>query len=134
MVVHSVAFIAIGLPNAVALGVWVGVISQFVPTIGTYIAGLLPMLVAISEGLTATLVVLGFIVVYQQIENYVISPRLSQRALNIHPAVGLGAVIVGAGVLGPVGAILALPVTAIIQSSAGAYLHRHEVIAEADAA
>lgn len=129
-VVHSAAFFAIGLPNPIALGVWVGVISQFVPTVGTYIAGVLPVLVALAEGSRPTLSVLAFIVLYQQIENYVISPRLSQRTLNIHPAVGFGAVIAGAAILGPVGAILALPVAAIVSSFAGTYVHRHDVIDE----
>jgi predicted PurR-regulated permease PerM len=53
--------------------------------------------------------------------------------MNIHPAVGFGSVIAGTAVLGPVGAILALPITAILQSFGGTYLHRHELIAEADA-
>jgi predicted PurR-regulated permease PerM len=129
--VHTAAFQAIGLPNSVALGLWVGVISQFVPTVGTYIAGVLPILVAIPEGLRPSLIVLAFIVVYQQVENYLVSPRLGQRTLNIHPAVGFGAVIAGTAILGAVGAILALPVVAIVQSFAGAYVHRHDVIDEA---
>ncbi|MDQ1618103.1 MAG: hypothetical protein QOE19_672 [Actinomycetota bacterium] len=130
--VHTVAFMVIGLPNALALGLWVGVVSQFVPTVGTYIAGVLPVLVALPDGLRPTVLVLVVIVVYQQIENYVISPRLSARTMNIHPAVGFGVVIAGTAVLGPVGALLALPITAILQSFGGTFIHRHELIAEAD--
>lgn len=130
--VHTVAFLLIGLPSPFALGLWVGVISQFVPTVGTYIAGVLPALVAVTEGWQTALVVLGVIVVYQQVENYVVSPRLSRRTMDIHPAVGFGAVIAGTAILGPVGAILALPVTAIVQSFAGTYLRRHDLIDEAD--
>jgi predicted PurR-regulated permease PerM len=130
--VHTVAFLVIGLPSPFALGLWVGVISQFVPTVGTYIAGVLPALVAVTEGWQTVLVVLGVIVVYQQIENYVVSPRLSRRTMDIHPAIGFGAVIAGTAILGPVGAILALPITAIIQSFAGTYLRRHDLIDEAD--
>ena len=52
--------------------------------------------------------------------------------MNIHPAVGFGAVIAGTAILGPIGAVLALPMTAIIQSFAGSYVHRHELIEEAD--
>ncbi len=129
-IVHSLFFQSVGLPSAVALGLWVGVISQFIPTIGTFIAALLPILVASTQDLRSTVAVLAFIVVYQQIENYVISPRLGRHALKVHPAVGFGAVLAGTAILGAVGAVLALPMVAIIQSSAGAYVHRHEVIPE----
>lgn len=129
-IVHSLFFQSVGLPSAVALGLWVGAISQFIPAIGTYIAAFLPILVALTQDLRTTVLVVAFIVVYQQIENYVISPRLGRRALKVHPAVGFGAVLAGTAVLGAVGAVLALPLVAIIQSFAGAYVHRHEVIPE----
>jgi predicted PurR-regulated permease PerM len=129
---HTAVFIALGLPNALALGLWVGVISQFVPTVGTYIAGILPVLVSLTEGLRTVLLVLAIIVVYQQVENYLVSPRLSRRTMNIHPAVGFGSVIAGTAILGPVGAVLALPIVAIVQSFAGTYVHRHELIDEVD--
>jgi predicted PurR-regulated permease PerM len=131
-VFHTSVFAVVGLPSALALGLWVGVISQFVPTVGTYIAGVLPVVVALTEGWEQAVAVLVVIVVYQQIENYGISPRLSARTMNIHPAVGFGAVIAGTAILGPVGAILALPVTAIVQSFAGTYLRRHDLIDEAE--
>jgi predicted PurR-regulated permease PerM len=128
--VHSLFFQAVGLPSAVALGLWVGVISQFIPAIGTYIAAFLPILVASTQDLRITLLVVGFIVVYQQIENYVISPRLGRVALQVHPAVGFGAVLAGTAILGAVGAVLAVPMVAIIQSFAGVYARRHDVIPE----
>jgi predicted PurR-regulated permease PerM len=127
-IVHTVAFISIGLPNAVALGIWVGLISQFIPTVGTYVAGLLPVLVAVGDGLNTVLIVLIVIVVYQQIENYVVAPRLSLRTMNIHPAVGFGSVIAGTAILGPVGALLALPFIAIVQAFVSTYIRRHDVI------
>lgn len=131
-VFHTAVFTAIGLDSSLALGIWVGVVSQFVPTVGTYIAGALPVLVALTDGWRAAVIVVVVIVVYQQVENYVVSPRLSLRTMNIHPAVGFGAVIAGTAILGPIGAVLALPITAIIQSFAGSYVHRHELIEEAD--
>jgi len=60
----------------------------------------------------------------------VISPRLGRHALKVHPAVGFGAVLAGTAILGAVGAVLAVPMVAIIQAFAGAYVHRHEVIPE----
>jgi len=131
-VFHTAVFVSLGLPNALALGLWVGVISQFVPTVGTYIAAVLPVLVSLTEGLRTALLVLAIIIAYQQVENYLVSPRLSRRTMHIHPAVGFGSVIAGAAILGPVGAVLALPIVAIVQSFAGTYVHRHELIDELD--
>lgn len=64
----------------------------------------------------------------RQIENYLISRQLSAVTMDIHPAVGLEAAIAGAALLGPVGALLALPTLAIVQAFAGTYVRRHEVI------
>jgi predicted PurR-regulated permease PerM len=73
--------------------------------------------------------VLAFIVVYQQFENVVLSPRITSRTMALHPAVAFGAVIAGGAVMGPIGALLALPAAASIQALVSAYLHRYEVVA-----
>ncbi len=63
-------------PYALPLAVFTGVVSQFVPTIGTYIGGALPVAVALtSQGLPQALGVLAFIIGYQQLENLYFSPR-----------------------------------------------------------
>ena len=107
----------LGVPFALSLGIWVGVLSQFVPVIGTYIAAILPGLVALTfnDWVTALLVV-GFLVLYQQIENYLISPRITSRTMEIHPAVSVGAIIIGGTLLGGIGVVLALPMAGIIQA------------------
>jgi predicted PurR-regulated permease PerM len=127
-VFHWLAFTLIGLPWAVALGAWVGVLSQFVPVIGTYLAGVLPLVIALGDEPVLALWVLGVIVVYQQLENYVLLPRITATTLAIHPAVAFGAVIVGASLLGPVGALLALPAAATVVAFISAYVSRHEVV------
>ena len=62
------------------------------------------------------LIVIGFIVVYQQIENYFFAPRITARTMELHPAVAFGAALAGASLLGFVGAILALPGAAMLQA------------------
>jgi predicted PurR-regulated permease PerM len=126
---HWVAFRVIGLDNAEVLALWVGVISQFVPVVGTYLAGLLPVVVALAQSPVKALLVLGFVVLYQQIENYLFAPRISARTMQIHPAIAFGAVIAGAALLGPVGAVLALPAAATIQAFVSSYVERHDVVA-----
>ena len=109
---------------------WVGVISQFVPVVGTYIAGVLPLVVGLLGEPVDGLWVLVTIAVYQQIENYLISPRITAHTMQIHPAVAFGSVIAGSAILGVVGALLALPAAATIQSVIGSVARRHEVSEE----
>jgi predicted PurR-regulated permease PerM len=117
----------LGVPFAVPLAVWMGLVSQFIPTIGTYIAMSLPLLVAVVEDPVDALVLLIFFTVYQQIENYLLSPRITSRTMQLHPALAFGCAIAGAGISGVVGAFLALPVAAIIQAIGSTYIHRHDV-------
>jgi predicted PurR-regulated permease PerM len=119
---------ALDVPYALALGLWVGVVSQFVPTIGTYIAMILPVTIAaIHEPINGAFV-LGFLLLYQQFENYVLGPRITARTMDVHPAIAIGTVFVGAALIGPIGAVLALPATAVIQGVVSAYGQRYEVI------
>jgi predicted PurR-regulated permease PerM len=127
-VVHSIAFSIIGVPSPIALAVWVAVVSQFIPVIGTYLAGLLPVLIALIDRPVSALWVLIVIVVYQQVENYLLAPRVTAQTMQIHSAVAFGSVIAGAAILGPIGAVLALPVTATITALASTYVQRHEVV------
>ncbi|MEV6137323.1 AI-2E family transporter [Nocardia sp. NPDC051990] len=131
-IAHYIALRILDVPSAFALALWVGVVSQFIPTVGTYLAGALPVLVALVHSPSTALWVLGFIVVYQQFENYVLQPRITATTLDMHPAVAFGAVIAGAAILGPTGALLAIPVTATVQAFASAYIRRYEVEADGD--
>lgn len=118
----------LGVPSPLALGLWVGLVSQFIPAIGTYLAGALPVLIALLEDPVDALWVLGFIIVYQQIENYLLSPRITAHTMDLHPAVAFGAALAGAAMAGPVGAVIALPAAGVIQAFVSTFLDRHDVI------
>uniref|UniRef100_A0AAU3I380 AI-2E family transporter n=1 Tax=Streptomyces sp. NBC_01393 TaxID=2903851 RepID=A0AAU3I380_9ACTN len=126
-VAHYILLEALGVPYAPVLGVWVGLVSQFIPTIGTYLAGALPMLIAFTIDPWYALWVLVFVVVYQQFENYVLQPKLTSRTVDIHPAVAFGSVIAGTALLGAVGALIAIPAVATLQAFLGAYVKRYDV-------
>ncbi|MEU6980651.1 AI-2E family transporter [Streptomyces sp. NPDC046371] len=126
-VAHFVLFEILGVPYAPALGVWVGLVSQFIPTIGTYLAGALPMLIAFTVDPWYALWVLIFVVVYQQFENYMLQPKLTSKTVDIHPAVAFGSVIAGTALLGAVGALIAIPAVATLQAFLGAYVKRYDV-------
>ncbi|MDF5751813.1 AI-2E family transporter [Spongiactinospora sp. TRM90649] len=119
----ALVFVVIGLPSWLALGVWTGVIAQFVPTIGTYISIVLPAVVGLASDRPWTgAVALAWGVVYQQVENLSLEPKISARAVDIHPGVSFAAVILGASLFGAVGAVLAVPVVAMLISLADTYL------------
>lgn len=124
---HFVLLQALDVPYAPVLAVWVGLVSQFIPTIGTYLAGALPMLIAFTVDPWYALWVLVFVVVYQQFENYVLQPKLTSKTVDIHPAVAFGSVIAGTALLGAVGALIAIPAIATLQAFLGAYVKRYDV-------
>ncbi|RSO00364.1 AI-2E family transporter [Streptomyces sp. WAC 05379] len=126
-VAHYIMLEALGVPYAPVLAMWVGLVSQFIPTIGTYLAGALPMLIAFTVDPWYALWVLIFVVVYQQFENYLLQPKLTARTVDIHPAVAFGSVIAGTALLGAVGALIAIPAVATLQAFLGAYVKRYDV-------
>ncbi|MFF6878016.1 MULTISPECIES: AI-2E family transporter [unclassified Streptomyces] len=126
-VAHFVLLQALDVPYAPVLAVWVGLVSQFIPTIGTYLAGALPMLIAFTVDPWYALWVLVFVVIYQQFENYVLQPKLTSKTVDIHPAVAFGSVIAGTALLGAVGALIAIPAIATLQAFLGAYVRRYDV-------
>jgi predicted PurR-regulated permease PerM len=128
---HWIAFQAIGTPAPIALALWVGVISQFLPVIGIYVAGALPILLTVVDTPIKGLFVLGFIVVYQQIENFLIAPRITAQKMQLHAGVAFASAIIGGAVLGPTGAILGLPAAAVIQGVLSSVGERYEVVDEA---
>ncbi len=121
-------FSVINLPFALALALWMGLLSQFVPVVGTYIGGALPLLIGLFEGWQEALVVLAFIALYQVVENYFLGPKITARTMALHPAIAFGSVIAGATLLGVPGTLMALPVAATFQAFVSTILRRHEVV------
>ena len=123
----------LGVPFWLPLAIWTGIVSQFIPTLGTYLAIAVPALIALAQQPIDALWVVVFGVVYQQVENYFFAPRITARTVAIHPAVAFGSVIVGAALFGPLGALVSIPVVAWIQAVVETYGHRYELVAEEDA-
>ena len=125
---HWIVFQSIGTPAPVALAGWVGLISQFFPVVGTYLAGVLPVLLAFLDSPIKALIVIVFIAVYQQLENFLLAPKITAQTLELHAAVAFGAAIAGGAILGPIGAVLALPFAAMVQGIVGNWGRRFEII------
>lgn len=126
--------VLVGLPvnTALALALFGSFVSVFIPVIGTYIGGAVPVLLTIAlQGWTAGLIVLGYVLVYQQIENYWLSPKLSAKTMALNGGVAFGAALAGGAIAGPMGAFTALPVAALITAFISNYLASHDVVYEA---
>src|SRR5690606_4530761 len=108
---------------------WVGILSQFVPVVGTYLAMILPIIVALTFNDMQTVIwIVVIFVLYQQVENFVVGPWITKRTMEIHPAITVGAILAGGYLLGGVGVLLALPVAGIVQAIIGEYRRGHEVV------
>lgn len=127
-VFHVAVFAVIGLEYAAALGVWVGLISSLIPAVGTYLAGALPVIVALAASPAQALWVLLAIVLYQQVENYYIVPKITATTMELHPAIAFLAVVGGAALAGATGALLAIPAVAIVAALLSAAAEEYEVL------
>lgn len=127
--------LVIGVPYWLPLGIWTGVVAQFVPTVGTYIAIALPVLVGLgSDNPLQGLFVLIFGTVYQQVENLILEPRISSRAVEVHPAIAFGSVLLGASLFGVAGAFIAVPAAALGVALLAIYTRKYDLLAETEEA
>jgi len=124
-----VVLVLLGVPSAAALATFQGVVAEFIPIVGTYIAAVVPLAIALlTVGNPETLILLVYVLIYQQVENYLLAPRLQAKAMQLHPAVAFGAALAGGAIGGLLWAFLALPFAATVQASASLYIQRHEVL------
>jgi predicted PurR-regulated permease PerM len=116
VIIGSISWVGltlIGVPYAVVLALVAGVMEA-VPNVGPIIAAVPAIIVAaLYSPWQAALVALLYIVI-QQLENYIIVPRVMSKAVELHPLAVLLALMVGGELMGVMGAVLAVPVTAAI--------------------
>ena len=127
---HVLFFWSINVPSWLPLGVLAGIVGQFIPTIGTYIGVLLPASFALLDSPIKALWIALFAVVYQQVENYVFTPKISERTMDVHPAIALGSVFAGASLFGAIGAVIGIPVAAALLTIIDTFRRRHQLLPE----
>jgi predicted PurR-regulated permease PerM len=135
MLINGLGFfftmVLVGLPVlfAIPLAIFAGFVSEFIPAVGTYIGGAVPVLLTLAvEGFAQALVVLGYVLIYQQVENYWLSPKLSSKTMTLNGGVAFGAALAGGAIGGPMGAFMALPIAALITSFLTHYRKPQEVV------
>ena len=113
----SAGLFLVGTPAWLLLGLLMG-LCEFIPYIGPLIGGVPIALFSLPQGIGTTLWALGVTVLVQQIEGYILSPRLMGSALGLHPVSVLALLSVGGSLGGLAGMIAALPVFVCLR---GAY-------------
>jgi predicted PurR-regulated permease PerM len=112
--VQGTAAWALGVPFALALGIVAGLLG-LIPQVGATLAAVVLSLVALTQGVPQALIMLTVCIAYQQLENYVLQPTIQGRAADISGFFVIASVVVGAALLGVVGALIAVPLTASAQ-------------------
>jgi predicted PurR-regulated permease PerM len=116
---------------ALPLSIFEGFVAEFIPAVGTYIGAAIPIIVTLALiGLVPALVLLVWTVVYQQLENYLLSPRISARTMELNGAVAFGAAMAGGAIAGPMGAFMALPIAAMITAFLKHYGRKYPLVYE----
>lgn len=112
-VVMGVICAVLGLPSPIALGMLV-FICGMIPLIGHFIGSAILTVVGLTQSVTEGVIVLIAYLIYQQIENYILMPRIMHKTLSIPGLVTIVSALIGASLLGLVGGILAVPIAASV--------------------
>jgi predicted PurR-regulated permease PerM len=104
---------ALGIPYALVLAVVVGILG-LIPLVGATLGAIIVVLVALFQAWTTGVIVAIYYLVYQQIENYLIVPRIMSRTVAVPGAVALIAALAGGTLLGVLGALIAIPIAAAL--------------------
>jgi predicted PurR-regulated permease PerM len=111
----GIGMLILGVPYAVLLGV-LAFIMEFIPVIGVLISGAVCIVLALFQGWVRALLVLGYFVVVHIIEGDVVGPRIMGKAVGIHPAMSLVALVAATEVFGFWGALFAAPLAGLVQA------------------
>ncbi|MFZ0665485.1 MAG: AI-2E family transporter [Acidimicrobiales bacterium] len=103
-----------GVPYALLLA-FVVALFDLIPLVGSTIAGVIVSLVAFSKGIPIGIATAAFYIVYRYLEDYLLNPRVMKRTVKVTPGLTIIATLIGATLLGLVGALVAIPVAATIR-------------------
>ncbi|GAB2811835.1 AI-2E family transporter [Actinoallomurus bryophytorum] len=112
--VTSYIFLLIaGVPFALALALLVA-ITDLIPLVGASIGAVFVTALSFFSGLWVGVATAIFFIIYQQVENYIVQPRVMKRSVDVQPAVTIIAALIGGTLLGVIGALLAIPAAAAL--------------------
>jgi predicted PurR-regulated permease PerM len=103
----------LGVPFSLVLSISVGILG-IIPLVGATLGAVIVVLVGLFQSWQVGVIIAVYYLVYQQLENYVIAPRIMSRTVSVPGAVALIAALAGAALLGVLGALIAIPIAAAI--------------------
>jgi predicted PurR-regulated permease PerM len=112
--IYGLSAWALGAPFPLALGLIAGFLD-LIPMVGATVAGVILVLAALTQGVPAAVIMLVIVLIYQQIENYLLQPTILGKAADVSGFLVIASVLVFGPLLGAVGAIIAVPIVASIQ-------------------
>ncbi|HEY5184608.1 MAG TPA: AI-2E family transporter [Actinomycetes bacterium] len=130
-ILYFFVMVAVGVPWAVSLplSIFQAFAAEFIPVIGTYLGAAIPAIITLGlRGFVPAVILIVWVVIYQQIENYFLSPKISAKTMELNGGVAFGAALAGGAIGGPMGAFMALPVAAMITSFVKHYAHQYPVV------
>jgi predicted PurR-regulated permease PerM len=109
----SIFLLAVGVPDAIFLGLLVA-LFDLIPMIGAPVAGVIVALIALSVSLPTAIATVAFTLVFRLVEDYLLSPRVMKKTVEVAPIITVVSVLIGGALLGIVGALIAVPVAAAL--------------------
>jgi predicted PurR-regulated permease PerM len=113
-ILAGIGYTIMGLKFAFALAVFAG-LAELIPIIGPFLGGAPAVLVALTQDLTTTIIVVIYIVILQLVEGNVLVPRIMEKAVGVSPLTVIIGILIGSTIAGIGGALLAVPVAATVQ-------------------
>lgn len=108
-----VFLLIVGVPYALALALLVA-ITDLIPLVGATIGAVFVTGLSFFTGLWTGIATGIYFLIYQQVENYIVQPRVMKRSVDVQPAVTIIAALIGGALLGVIGALLAIPAAAAV--------------------
>lgn len=104
---------------------------EFIPVVGSYIGISIPVLVTLAErGVWQAVILLVWAIIYQQIHDYLLSPRISSKTMTINAGIAFGSALLGGALAGPLGALFAMPTAGMVTVFLQKYLPSYPVVYE----
>lgn len=119
---YYIAFVIFGLNYSLLLAVFAGIV-EIIPYLGPYIGAAPAVLIALTQSPIRVLFIVIVVFLIQQLENNLIVPKVMKKSVGLNPIIVIVVIMIGVSVAGPAGALLAVPVTAIIQVIAKEIIH-----------
>ena len=125
LIMPAVLLLHIGYPAALMVIIF---ICGLIPLVGHTIGAIIVTLVALFHSTSAAIIILAYYILYQQIENYLIQPRIQANSTNMSPLLVFMSVVVGVSFGGLFGGLVAIPAAGCLRIALLEYLRSHDII------